>query len=575
MEILWSRLVTVTNEQAAALQRTSFTPIVRESGDLSASVFDVRGRMLAQAVTGTPGHINSLATAMHHFLAAFPSETLEPGDVLITNDPWKTSGQLNDISVVTPAFRGDRLIGFFGNTCHAMDIGGRGLSADAGEVFEEGLYIPITKLYEAGRENRELFRLLEANVRAPYEVLGDVYAQVAGNQVGIDRLLQYLEEFELKSLDDLAAEILERSEAKAREAIAALPDGDYEKTIHTDGLEEPIRIQCRVAIRGDQVVVDYAGSSEQVEKGMNVVLNYTAAYTSYALKCAIWPEVPHNDGSFLPVTTTAPEGSILNPRWPAAVAARHIVGHFLPHAVLGALAQIIPDRVIAEGAGNIWLTTVRGAGRNRFVTVFFAAGGTGARPNKDGLSCHSFPSGIATAPVEVIETTSPLVIRRKELRPDSGGPGRFRGGLGQSIEVEVATGEPFIVSSLSDRMKFAAQGYLGGKPGARGGFKTSRGARPNIKLSQRFPPGTSFTLDLPGGAGFYDPLGRDPAAVARDVSEGLVSPKSAEADYGVRISRSGRIVAVARGRRQAGRRGRQAQARQGKAPNFRPSKGSR
>jgi N-methylhydantoinase B/oxoprolinase/acetone carboxylase alpha subunit len=190
------------------------------------------------------------------------------------------------------------------------------------------------------------------------------------------------------------------------------------------------------------------------------------------------------------------------------------------------------------------------------------------------LSCHSFPSGIATAPVEVIETTSPLVIRRKELRPDSGGPGRFRGGLGQSIEVEVATGEPFIVSSLSDRMKFAAQGYLGGKPGARGGFKTSRGARPNIKLSQRFPPGTSFTLDLPGGAGFYDPLGRDPAAVARDVSEGLVSSRSAEADYGVRITRSGRIVAVTPGRRQADRRARQARARQGKAPNFRPSRGS-
>jgi N-methylhydantoinase B len=541
LEILWSRLVTVTNEQAAALQRTSFTPIVRESGDLSASVFDVRGRMLAQAVTGTPGHINSLATAMHHFLAAFPPETLEPQDVLITNDPWKTSGQLNDISVVTPVFRERRLIGFFGNTCHAMDIGGRGLSADAGEVFEEGLYIPITKLYEAGRPNEELFRILESNVRAPYEVLGDVHAQVAGNQVGIDRLLVYLDEFGLPDLGDLGAEILERSEAKAREAIIALPDGDYEKTIHTDGLEEPIRIQCRVSVRGDEIVVDYAGSSEQVEKGMNVVLNYTAAYTSYALKCAIWPEVPHNDGSFRPLTTTAPEGSILNPRWPAAVAARHIVGHFLPHAVLGALAQIIPERVIAEGAGNIWLTTVRGAGRDRFVTVFFAAGGTGARPNKDGLSCHSFPSGIATAPVEVIETTSPLVIRRKELRPDSGGPGKFRGGLGQSIEVEVGTGEPFIVSSLSDRMRFAAQGYLGGKPGANGAFKTSRGARPNIKLSQRFPAGTRFTLDLPGGGGFYDPLERDPEAVARDVAEGLVSPKSAERVYGVKVTRAGRI----------------------------------
>jgi len=542
LEILWSRLITVTNEQAAALQRTSFTPIVRESGDLSASVFDVRGRMLAQAVTGTPGHINSLATAMHHFLAAFPPQTLNPGDVLVTNDPWKTSGQLNDISVVTPAFQGDRLIGFFGNTCHAMDIGGRGLSADANEVFEEGLYIPITRLYEAGRPNEELLRLLEANVRAPYEVLGDVHAQVAGNQVGIDRLLAYLEEFDLPDLDGLASEILERSEAKAREAIAALPDGDYRKTIHTDGLDQPIRIECRVRVRGDEIEVDYEGSSDQVEKGMNVVLNYTAAYTSYALKCAIWPEVPHNDGSFRPLTTTAPEGSILNPRWPAAVAARHIVGHFLPHAVLGALAEVIPDRVVAEGAGNIWLTTVRGAGRNRFVTVFFAAGGMGARPNKDGLSCHSFPSGIATTPVEVIETTSPLVVRRKELRPDSGGPGKFRGGLGQSIEVEVSTGEPFIVSSLSDRMRFAAQGYLGGKPGGLGGFKTSRGSRPNIKLSQRFSPGTRFTLDLPGGGGFHDPRDRDLEAVARDVAEGLVSPRTAEREYGVKVTRSGRIL---------------------------------
>ncbi len=541
LEILWSRLITVTNEQAAALQRTSFTPIVRESGDLSASVFDVRGRMLAQAVTGTPGHINSLATAMHHFLAAFSPQSLSPGDVLITNDPWKTSGQLNDISVVTPAFQGDRLIGFFGNTCHAMDIGGRGLSADANEVFEEGLYIPITKLYEAARPNEELFRLLEANVRAPYEVLGDVHAQVAGNQVGIDRLLAYLEEFDLPDLDGLAEEILGRSESKAREAIAALPDGDYRKTIHTDGLDQPVRIECRVRVRGDEIEVDYAGSSDQVEKGMNVVLNYTAAYTSYALKCAIWPEVPHNDGSFRPLTTTAPEGSILNPRWPAAVAARHIVGHFLPHAVLGALAEVIPDRVVAEGAGNIWLTTVRGASRNRFVTVFFAAGGMGARPNKDGLSCHSFPSGIATTPVEVIETTSPLVVRRKELRPDSGGPGKFRGGLGQTIEVEVRTGEPYVVSSLSDRMRFAAQGYLGGKPGGLGGFKTSRGSRPNIKLSQRFPPGTRFTLDLPGGGGFHDPRDRDRRGVARDVAEGLVTRTAAERDYGVKVTRSGRL----------------------------------
>jgi N-methylhydantoinase B len=287
-----------------------------------------------------------------------------------------------------------------------------------------------------------------------------------------------------------------------------------------------------------------------------VVLNYTAAYTSYALKCAISPEVPHNDGSFRPVTTWAPEGSILNPTPPAAVAARHIVGHFLPHAIFGALTPILPHRVLAEGAGNIWLTTVRGTGSDRFITVFFAAGGTGARPTKDGLSTTSFPSGIATAPVEVIETTSPLVFHRKELRTDSGGPGRYRGGLGQSIEVEVRTGEPFVVSSLADRMRFQAEGYLGGKTGGSGGFKTSLGTRPNPKLSQALPPGTRFTLELPGGGGFHDPLTRDPAAVAEDVAQGLVSVASAWRDYGVKVTPAGKITGLdARRRNRAGATG--------------------
>ena len=272
---------------------------------------------------------------------------------------------------------------------------------------------------------------------------------------------------------------------------------------------------------------------------MNVVMNYTAAYTSYALKCAISPEVPHNDGSFQPVTVIAPEGSILNARFPAAVAARHIVGHFLPHAVLGALADVIPERVVAEGAGNVWLTTTRGGGDDRFVTVFFASGGMGARPDRDGLSTTSFPSGIATAPVEITETTSPLVFRHKELRPDSGGPGKYRGGLGQRIEVEVRTGEPFIVSSLSDRLQFPAQGYLGGDEGARGGFTTSIGASRNPKLSNRLPEGTIYVLELPGGGGFYDPKERDPKAVVADVAEGLVTPSQALEDYGVRIDEQG------------------------------------
>ena len=532
LEILWTRLVTIANEQAAALQRTSFTPIVRESGDLSAAVFDAEGRMLAQAVTGTPGHINSLATSMKHFVAAFPSSALEPGDVLITNDPWKTSGQLNDLSVVTPVFRDTKVIGFFGNCCHAVDIGGRGLSADAGEVFEEGLWIPMTKLYAAGEPNGELFQILRANVRSPREVLGDIHAQVAGNRVGSDRLLEYLDEFRLKDLSLLSHEILSRSEEATRRAISEIPDGTYHKIIQTDGLDEPVTIDCSVIIDGDEIRVDYTGSSRQVERGINVVLNYTTAYTSYALKCAIAPGIPHNDGSFRPVTVSAPEGSILNPRFPAAVAARHIVGHFLPHAVLGALSQVVPDRVIAEGAGNVWLTTVRGVGSPRFVTVFFASGGTGARPGKDGLSTTSFPSGIATAPLEIIEATSPLVFRRKEYRADSGGPGQYRGGLGQTIEVQVRSGNAFIVSSLADRLRFPAEGYSGGLPGALAGFTTNEGSIANPKLSRRLSADDRFVLELPGGGGFGEPAARERAAIECDVGEGLVTLEAARMHYG-------------------------------------------
>ena len=579
LEILWTRLIQVANEQAAALMRTSFTPIVREVGDLSAAVFDARGRMLAQAVTGTPGHINSLATGVKHFLAAHPPETLAPGDVLITNDPWITSGQLNDLSVVTPVFLDGRVIGLFGNTCHAIDIGGRGLSADAGEVYEEGLAIPIMKLYDRGEPNRDLHRLLAANVRAPEEVLGDLQAQVAGNQVGAERLLAYLDEMGLPDLEEVGAEILDRSERAMRDALRAIPDGDYERTCFVDGLgplppprthptksaphhrdfagtprsgragvggSGTIRIRCRLSVRGDAVTADFAGSSDQVERGLNVVLNYTAAYTNYALKCAIAPEVPHNDGSFRPVRVTAPEGSIFNPRFPAAVAARQIAGHFIPHAVFGALEPVLPDRVIAEGAGGIWLTTVRGAGPTRFVGVFFSAGGTGARPTADGLSTTAFPSGVAASPVEVIETTAPLVIRRREYRRDSGGAGRYRGGLGQVIEVEVRTGEPYVVSTLSDRFSQPAGGYAGGQPGARAGFRTSTGARQSPKLSLAMPAGATFTLELPGGGGYVDPRERAPESVAEDVAEGLVSAAEAERAYGVRVTHRGRLLGGSR-----------------------------
>jgi N-methylhydantoinase B len=544
LEVMWNRLIAVVNEQATALMRTSFTTIVRESGDLSAGVFDTRGNMIAQAVTGTPGHINAMATCIHHFLAVFPAETLRPGDVLITNDPQKTSGHLHDFTVITPIFRVPhpasripRLIGFFGNTCHVLDIGGRGLGTDARSVFEEGLFVPVTKLYDAGVENRELLRIIAANVRAPEPVLGDIHAQVAGNDVGGRRLLDFMQEFELDSIDSLADEIIARSERAMRSAIAGIPDGTYEHVAWSDGYEEPVRLQVRIEKRGDEMHVDWSGSSPESRRGINVVLNYTHAYTTYALKCALAPEVPNNEGSFRPVTVTAPAGCILNAQPPAPVGARHIIGHFLPGVIFGALAPAIPDRVMAEGAANIWSTQFTGRDENNglWTYMWFSTGGTGARPTKDGISTTAFPSGIAGVPAEVIESLSPIVVHNRGYRQDSGGPGRFRGGLGQLLEVSVRGERPFVFSPLFDRTRFPAQGYAGGSTGATARIEASNGDVLDRKGMREFPAGTRVTLRLPGGGGFGDPLEREPQAVLDDVRNGLVSLDAAERDYGVVI----------------------------------------
>lgn len=540
LEVMWNRLIAVVNEQATALMRTSFTTIVRESGDLSAGVFDVRGNMIAQAVTGTPGHINAMATCIHHFLAVYPADTLQPGDVLITNDPQKTSGHLHDFTVITPIFQGQRLVGFFGNTCHVLDIGGRGLGTDAGSVFEEGLFVPITKLYDAGVENVELTKLIAANVRAPEPVLGDIHAQVAGNDVGGRRLLEFMDEFGLDSLESLADEIIERSERAMRLAIAALPDGVFEHVVYSDGYEEPVRLQVRIEKRGDEMWVDWSGSSPESSRGINVVLNYTHAYTTYAMKCALAPDVPNNEGSFRPVHVDAPAGCILNAQHPAPVGARHIIGHFLPGAIFGALSHALPERVMAEGAANIWINQFSGRddGNGIWTYVWFSAGGTGARPNKDGISATAFPSGISGVPAEVIESLSPIVMHRREYRTDSGGAGTYRGGLGQIMEVSVRGERGFTLSPLFDRTRFAAQGYAGGREGAFGSIETSTGDRLERKGVRQFDPGTRITLRLPGGGGFGDPLLREPAAVLEDVRNGLVSTDAAWRDYGVVIDGS-------------------------------------
>jgi N-methylhydantoinase B len=541
LQVLWQRLISVANEQAAALVRTAFTPIVRDAEDLSAAVFDRHGYMIAQSVTGTPGHINSMATGMKHVLAAYPPETLRPGDVLITNDPWQTSGHLLDLTIATPVFARDTLAGFFANTCHSLDIGGRPFSADADDVYEEGLYIPIMKLYDEGRAVEPLFRILRANTRAPVPVLGDIHAQVACNDVGARSLLALMREFAIDSLDKISAAIIRRSEEALRRAIAALPAGEYTSETTADGLDAPVRIKTKVVVSGDRVTVDYTGTSEQDRRGINVPLNYTEAYTTFAIKAAIAPEVPNNDGSFRPVRVVAPPGCILNAQPPAPVAARAIVGHFLPGTIFRALGPALGPRAMAAGADSICLISVHGAHADSaappFTYTFFCVGGMGARAAKDGLSTTGFPSGVAGVAAEVSETLAPVLIHRRAFRDGSGGAGRQRGGLGQTIELSVRTGRRYSLAASADRTRCPAEGADGGRPGATARTALDSGETLDFKRTQPVPAGRRVILDLAGGAGFGDPFARDPQAVLRDVLNGFVNIDAARGDYGVVIRR--------------------------------------
>ena len=541
LEVLWNRLLSVANEQQTTLIRTAFSTIVRESLDLACGVFDTRGNMIGQSLTGTPGHINPMATGAIHLMNAYPPETLEPGDVLITNDPWQTAGQVNDFTVMTPVFRGKKIVGYFSNCCHAPDIGGRILSAEAREVFEEGLQVPITKLFYAGEPNEELFKIIRANVRTPDETVGDLYAQTASNAVGARSLLQMMDEFGLETIDPLADEIIARSEKAMRDGIRTLPNGRHEHELWSDGFEEPLRIKVAVTIEDEDIHIDFDGSSPQSQRGINVVLNYTKGYASFAMKAAISPEVPHNEGAFRPVHITAPEGSILNCRRPAAVASRHLVGHFLPSAIFGALAKAIPDRVLAGGSDpgwmSIWRATWPKTEKQANFTLFML-GGTGARPIKDGLSTTGFPSGVGGVPAEVVETQAPLLQHHRTLRTDSAGSGKFRGGLGQNTTFGHLGTKEWSVSGMIDRTLFAPHGLEGGQPGTVGEFKLNGESVPP-KTIMWMEPDATISMNPPGGGGYGNPFEREPERVLADVISGYVSIEAAEEMYGVIVKYMG------------------------------------
>lgn len=526
MQVMWNRLISVVEEQAMTLLRTAFSTSVREAGDLSAGVFDPEGRMLAQAVTGTPGHVNTMAEAVLHFIAEIGRDAMFPGDTYVTNDPWKGTGHLHDITMVSPSFLGDRLVGFFACTAHVVDVGGRGFGADGKSVYEEGLQIPILKFAERGVVNRILVQMLRANVREPDQVVGDFYSLAACNDVGHRRLIAMMDEIGLTSLEGLGSFIFSRTAAAMRDRIAALPRGSWSNTLLTDGYDRPVRLACTVRI-GDGVTVDFTGTDPISRHGINVPVIYTKAYASYALKCVVAPDIPNNWASLEPFTVASPV-NILNAERPAPVSVRHVIGHLVPDLVLGALAQALPGRVLAEGAAALWnihmsVRPVAGGAGRRAEILMFNSGGMGARPGLDGLSATAFPSGVMTMPIEATEQAGPVVIWRKELRPDSGGDGEFRGGLGQVIEIEPLPGHEFDFSAMFDRVGHAARGRDGGQPGAVGSVALDDGTRLRPKGWQQVPAGRRLVLHLPGGGGFGDPAQRDPEARATDVSRGYVT----------------------------------------------------
>ncbi len=543
MQIQWNRLLSVVEEQAQALVRTAFSTSAREAGDISAGVFDPSGRMLAQAVTGTPGHVNAMAASVKGFLAKYPLETMAEGDVYLTNDPWLGTGHLNDFTAVTPTFHAGRIVALFASTTHVADIGGRGFGPDGRQVYEEGLNIPILPLAERGTFNALVLEIVRANVRNPAEVEGDLYSLAACNEVGGRRLVGMMQEFGLADLDRLSQRIIDTSRTGMLEEIRALPHGTYRNTMRIDGYERELDLTAAVTIDDSGLAVSFDGTSPVSGYGINVPMTYTEAYASFGARCVIGPRIPNNAGSLSAIRVTAPPGTILNAPRPCAVTARHVIGQMLPDVILGCLGQILPDRVPAEGTSCLWNPVFLGGhgmtgddlqSGPTFAMNAFHAGGTGARPGKDGLDATAFPSGVRNTPVEVNEAIAPLIFWRKEYRADSGGAGTYRGGTGQVMEVAHASNCAFAINTMFDRVIHPPRGRNGGRPGRTGRIYLKSGAAEfEGKGRQVVPRGERLVLEMPGGGGLGDPLERDPERVAEDVRNGMVSAERARADYGV------------------------------------------
>ena len=532
-DIMWNRLISVVEEQATTLVRAAFSTSTREAGDLSAGVFDPGGRMLAQSVTGTPGHVNSMASSVLHFLGEFPTATMAPGDIFLTNDPWRGTGHLFDIVVVTPVFRNGGVVALFACTSHVVDIGGAGFTTDSREIFHEGLFLPIMRFATNGVFDPNVVAIIEANVRDKVQVIGDIHSLAACNDIGAKRLLSMMDEYELHDLDELGEHILSASHDAMLAAVAELPHGTWTSTMTVDGMDDPIDIVATLTISPSGVDVDFTGTGQQVPFGINVPMAYTDAYTSFGVRCIVGPRIPNNTGSLEVVRVTAPEGCILNAPHPAAVNVRHVMGQMLPDAVFGCLAQAVPELVPAEGTSSLWNLLATGkwqpygaapdAAIQNFIMMSFHSGGAGARPDQDGLNATAFPSGVRNMPVEINELVSPLVFWRKEFRADSGGAGTHRGGLGQVIELENRQGSDFAISATYERVTHPARGRHGGATGATGHLSLDDGTPVKAKGNTVIPGNRRLIISFPGGGGYGPATERDPAAIERDEHLGFTT----------------------------------------------------
>jgi N-methylhydantoinase B len=532
-EILWSRLVSIADEQAKALFRGSFSTAVGESEDFASTVHDAQGRMIVQSVsTGTISMLTGIVRGIQIIAQQFAG-SLAPGDAIICNDPWMFSGHKWDVTLASPVFQGKKLVAWTATCLHAADIGGIGFSAASRDTYDEGLLIPPMKLMKAGQPNEELFNIIRGNVRMPAQVLGDFQAQVAANEVGGAKMLELLAEYGLDNLGEISREITDRSEQAMRTAIRALRDGTYTHSVKMDGVDEPLSINVSLSVKGDEIVVDFTGSSPQIARGFNGVWNVTYGWTAHAIKSALVPDIPNNDGLFRPLHVVAPEGSIVNARFPAPTAARHLLYMFLSAAVFGALARIVPERVTAE-SGVLALPSIHGTTDDGlpFEYWFLVNTGMGATPRQDGYSGTSWPANVAGPSVEIVENVSRVQVLSKRFVKDSGGAGRYRGGCDQEVRFRVRSAQTTSLACMMDRAKFPAAGQFGGKAGALGGVFLND-TPVDTKGTYDIGPEDIVTVTGGGGGGFFPPWERSESAVMTDVKNELISAESAERDYGV------------------------------------------